>query len=55
MSGLGFPIGITLRAIAWHCAQMCGMARNCSRIARNCEEFTGLAIAFETLAWMFNN
>ena len=42
---ISFPIGIPLRAIARNYAQLCEIARKCSRIARNCEEFTGLAIA----------
>ena len=39
---LGFPIAILLRGIAANCSRI---ASNYSWIARNCEEFTGLAIA----------
>ena len=30
--------------LEFRCAQLCGISRNCSRIARNSEVFTGLAI-----------
>ena len=42
---VGFLISIPLRANARNCTQLCRIARNCSRIARNFAEFTGLEIA----------